>query len=209
MSNRRANDESAAAYPHRWGEYISSLDDLGVSIHGGLSRFSTRYRLASGFQGLKVDGFAGATLNSYDVVIKIALSYSAIEALEVAIKTFNVKGVERQPIYCAPVFDLLQAGKFVKLKRQLVLSTQKDHLQKELEQYLDLVAGDSSDGNLRKFVEPIRHAAFHGSFNPTGAGLTAASGELKALLHLPSAILEAADKEFEHWLAVHNQPQRL
>ena len=67
--------------PSRWGDYSTwrranaSKPLLSHIRPDGMNRFQSRYRLASGFRGVNVDGFSEKTdtLDGYGAVLKVGM----------------------------------------------------------------------------------------------------------------------------------------
>ena len=68
--------------PREWQTYIS-LVNAGVTEQNQLlSIFRSRYRPAKSFNGMNADNISSKTLGPYDAVLKIGLSYAALESIE-------------------------------------------------------------------------------------------------------------------------------
>lgn len=56
-----------------------------------LNRFAARYRLARALNGIDADGYAKDTVDAYGAVLKVFLSYSALEQFHKAVKPIKPK----------------------------------------------------------------------------------------------------------------------
>ena len=73
-------------YPDGWSRYalLARLDGAKPKSH--LARFAARYRFAGQLNSIEVLGMSPATTDSYLATLRLALAYSALEALETEFK---------------------------------------------------------------------------------------------------------------------------
>lgn len=185
--------------PRSWGHYRRLVADHGLAETAAVNRFAARYRLASGFRSVQVDGVSQATREGFESGLRLTLAYSALESLEVALPT------SRTPIRDQALAQRLRAPSNHKLV-QLIMEDRDSAKARKLAARIDaLIAG--SDEDVRPVVEKVRHLVAHGVFTAHGSGLGSSSRRRALVDDLTSATLAAADDRFTSWVGSLRPPE--
>ena len=159
------------------GDFCAYAGPAGAEFFGfvcalpDVNRFAARYRAASAFRGITLEGYSAATAAGYGEFTRLLLTYSAFEVfLHIAGKTQATIGPELDAAGAVDVLDRLRAidcdGKFYEFLYERVNAPHK----RELENY---VANDPC--NLAYLASAIRHIFAHGWLTPNAGGGEAAT----------------------------------
>ncbi len=148
-------------YPDGWSRYalLARLDGAKPKSH--LARFAARYRFAGQLNSIEVLGMSPATTDSYLATLRLALAYSALEALET-----EFKGQHKLQVIDRNLARQAKSPKMLALRNFAQASAEK-RLKDRLEQFFE----HENNVDLRPLIEALRHAMFHGNFNPSSTGV--------------------------------------
>ncbi|EHH1187385.1 hypothetical protein OTE47_004468 [Vibrio vulnificus] len=155
-------------YPRQWGNYDGFVNHHGYSrfnfegTEGDVNRFGARFRLASSFKGLELEGYKEQTQNGYGALCRIFLCWSAYEVfLEImGLKTSNTATMlsKYQPLKIANVIKSLDVNN--KFYNFIYERVNKKH-KAELDLYFN-----SDPCNPQYLASAIRHIFAHGPLTP-------------------------------------------
>ena len=171
-----------------WADYILSLDSEPPAQP--LATFHARYALASSFSTIRAEGLAQKTILGYSSVLKVGLSYTALEQIEA---TLGLQ--DRSPIHAkdlAMQLRVLHPGGFSSMANKMKISP-------VLMERLESVEKNSASEDVRPQIELLRHAVFHGAFTPLGWKIGDTGASLQWLEGLAQVTLRKADETFTEW----------
>lgn len=182
---------SKSGYPKGWSKYLAAQKAKGKNPSKDLANFAARYRTATKFSGVNLDGMSQAAEMGYFLGLKLTLVESAIESLERAtgIPVGSIKIIDSDVAY-----DLWEA-------RQSELKTFLDLLENEklkvsLRVFISSNSDEAQHFNLRTILRGFRHITAHGGFTPTAAGVYSSKKYHSLLLRLAESSLESCEEEF-------------
>jgi hypothetical protein len=178
--------------PTGYGSYAAKSRKAGVKQDTRAAKFASRYKFAGQLNSIELLGYSTKSSEVYLILLRLCLAYSALEQLQVLVDQKNL------PIKHEQLARELKSDKFRKFQEFLV-SESKDALKGELKKFL----ASKRDTNLGPVVRAIRHTMFHGSLNPSRAGLGAKSAS-RFLENLEMAVFTTMDRSFSEWLSSHN-----
>jgi hypothetical protein len=151
-------------YPSGYKKYA-----LFARLNGGkpkinLARFAARYRFAGQLNNIELLNSSDSTTDSYLSAIRLALAYSALEALESELGKGSIS------IKSEKLALKIKNDRLLKF-RTFVVQSSEPALRRRLENFF----GNKNNFDLRPVVEALRHAMFHGYFNPSSSGITSKS----------------------------------
>lgn len=203
-------------YPAAWNAYEGYVESLPgkpwkSELHLSMSRFGGRYRAASCMH-IRFDEDTNA-FRGYADLIQVAMSYSALEALERGLKRDSriaelrgkrakSKYLDRQ-IVSEELTGLFRSRQATKLRRAVQI-----HLNDEgLKTKLLTLASRGSD--IKPLVKGVRHLTFHGLVAPSSIAYGwSPEGTVETLLRgLRSETLYATDALFSKWVMDFCQPE--
>jgi hypothetical protein len=154
--------------------------------------FGSRYLL---FHELSSAAFNGesAKSDSYYILLKISLAYSAIEAVE---KLLGQEQLSLKDSDLAAVIQSLGTKTFEAHLNQAISSP-------SLKQSLTAFFEDGAPSELRPIVTAIRHGFFHPKLSATGLGLRSNLALREALLGLIGVIDGQLEESFAKWSSEH------
>lgn len=187
--------------PSAWKSYRGFVADGSLPEDGDFNRYAARYRAASKLEAVRFADLAEATARGYTEALRVALAYTALEALETAIGASAKRpAITIDSPALAGSFKSDRCGKL------------RDLLQKQLDsgnlkaRLVELERGDHGD-DVRPLVEGIRHLVFHGVFTPGGAGISRSKWSQDFLADLGREVLDSTDQHFTAWLTPqHGEP---
>lgn len=153
-----------------------------------INRFAARYRFATSFRGLDVDGIAKRTVDGYAQGLRLTLAYSALE------------GAEKFVARSTPIVDQGAAEALRADESLMVLVLEEEQLGRSLRTRLLRFQGDSLDPDIRPVVERVRHLVAHGAFTPHAAGLSDSVRRTRLFDRMTRATLDSTDGAFSAWL---------
>ena len=156
-----------------------------------INRFATRYRLASGFKSLQVDGFSEKTetVDGYSAMFKVFLAYTALEQLHKASKEFKKQHLHQR--FAKPHPELAQQLR----EAESILIFLNEHLEsKYLKEKLKEFEDEKHDVCLY-VATGLRHAFSHG-FMSAHAKNTSPKKTIDFCNILSEMLLKLADEEF-------------
>lgn len=174
-----------------WRRYIRALGESGRP-DAGLARFNARFNVATSFEGVVLDGVAERTAKAYSAGIRVALSYSALEALDSALG----KRVGRARLSDERLARRYRSRTCQGLRELLEGSTQAAQLRDQLE----VLATDPDADDVMPVAAAVRHLVFHGDFTAHGSGAAQSAGLRRFLDDLTDALIARANSQFELYL---------
>jgi hypothetical protein len=190
----------------KWGTYVRFCNESGIQIDSRLAKFNARYKLAGAFTGLIAEGIEKTTLDVYSVIAKVALSYSALEALEKALVVAPQKNQSRHPVTSPNIAAALREGHFTRLIELITESEDNEYRRSKLQNRIMQIGENLDTADARPFAEGIRHVFFHGMFTAHAAKLIGRRHDRLLLLEFGQEVLDAADLEFANWLKSQMKP---
>jgi hypothetical protein len=133
-------------------------------------------------------GYSTKSSEVYKVLLRLCLAYSSLEQLQALV------GQKNLPIKNEQLAKELKSEKFRQFQ-EFLLSESEEALERELRKFLN----SKRDANLGPAVRAIRHAMFHGSLNPSRAGLGTKSA-FAFLVNLEKTLFKTMDVMFTKWL---------
>lgn len=179
------------AHPRAWRRYVGLLGK-GKSPEVGLARFSARFHLATCFAGVMLRDLSERATAAYSAGIRVALSYSALEALDSALG----KRIARAQLSDRALAARYRSQACDSLRSLLEESSQSMQLQGQLEA---LALGSEVD-DVMPVAAAVRHLVFHGDFTAHGSGAAQSAHVRRFLDDLADALLARADDQFELYL---------
>ena len=129
-----------------------------------LNRFAARYRLARAFNGINADGYATDTLEAYGALLKVFLSYSALEQFHKAVKPVKPKRLHERwaSLAVSPADSLRESEAIVQF---LIKTVSNEKLRDRL-----IAFQRGKHDNVLIVAMALRHAVAHGfmSVHPEG-----------------------------------------
>ena len=177
--------------PTGYGSYAAKSRKAGVKQDTRAAKFASRYKFAGQLNSIELLGYSTKSSEVYLILLRLCLAYSALEQLQVLVDQKNL------PIKNEQLANKLKSEKFKKFQEFLV-SESSEALEGELRKFLI----SKRDSNLGPALRAIRHTMFHGSLNPSRAGLGTKSA-LEFLGNLEKALFKAMDVTFSKWLDSH------
>lgn len=176
------------SHPRAWSRYVQALGKT-AKPDAGLARFNARFHLATSFEGVLLDGVAERTAEAYSSGIRVALAYSALEALDSALG----KRIARVRLTDAELARRYRSQTCKTLRALLDESSQSAHLQSQLK----ILGADPEVDDVMPVAAAVRHLVFHGDFTAHGSGAAQSVGVRTFLDDLAGALLLRADDQFE------------
>jgi len=174
--------------PTGYGAYASKCRKAGFKPDTRAAKFASRYKFAGQLNSIELLGYSTKSSEVYKVLLRLCLAYSALEQLQVLVRQKNL------PIKNEHLAKELKSEKFRKLQ-DFLLSESDEALERQLRKFLT----SKRDANLGPVVRAIRHAMFHGSLNPSRAGLGTKSA-FAFLENLGKTLFKTMDVTFTKWL---------
>jgi len=175
-----------------WSKVLMRRDLLSKKEFSRASQYRARYEFARDFRDLIIPSASLETRESYFVLLKLGLAYSAIETLE------NLLEKRRRVVVKDEAFAAaLESGEFDKLLSHLRdRATRNGH---DNRIYLDKYDNPRPGENLADLVRNSRNVVFHGSITPNSIGLGASKRRRELVLGLANSSLFACNREFARW----------
>lgn len=183
-------------YPPQWSRYCQwrkSQTTSESSRLAELNRFAARYRLATNFQGLQLNGYSSiSTTDAYSAVMGVFLAYSALEQFHDATKIgkqhLNTRWAD---LATEPSAELRRAKKILVFLHEQMTSA---YLKENLKKFMD---GESH--NSLYVATALRHAVAHGfmSVHPKG---TSPQTSARFCCNLTEMLVKIMDSEFSKWV---------
>lgn len=174
-----------------WSRYVLALGKKGKP-DPGLARFNARFNLATSFEGVSLAGVSDRTVQAYSSGIRVALAYSALEALDSALG----KRIARTRMSDENLARRYRSQTCDGLRELLEESTQASQVQHQLQ----ILASDKDADDVMPVAASVRHLVFHGDFTAHGSGAAQSAGVRKFLDDLANALILRADDQFELYL---------
>jgi hypothetical protein len=182
-------------YPPRWAEYRSASGLIHIchafSRAAEVNRFGARYRLAKSCQ-VQLAGYSPGTAEGYNSIVKVALCWSAFEALLTALSLgkHGVASVSERHDFSDVFRQMRAAGNVMPFFSFVASELDSAGQRKEVELF---VRGDPCCG--LKLAKAVRHIFFHGTLTPNARGAEASEVAV-ACLALADGLLSVMDAEF-------------
>ena len=126
-------------------------------------------------------------------MIKLSLSYSAVEAVEALVGKNSVQVLDVE------FHTALESGQFERLVKHLI-SAASNQARPTEQELLDFSSAPAPE-NLRPLVKHSRHVVFHASVTPSSLKLQSSPERRKLLLGLANATLDACEQAFSRYVA--------
>jgi hypothetical protein len=155
-----------------------------------LTRFVFRYRLAKSFNGINAEGI-GRTLEGYNSVVKLFLTYTAYEQLlraSIGLNVFGILSIEKNTIVDIRLADKLRKNS--KLIDFLVEHSIEGTLLSKLISFRK-----NTNNDVVCVAYAIRNIFAHGELTATAIG-TSIKSERDALYDLADVLLNYCDENF-------------
>lgn len=179
-------------WPTAWRAYQSAVKAGQLPANAAVNRFGARYRMARQLRTVRFVELSPALQDGYTAGLRLALAYSALEALEHALD----KTIGDTRIDSSELADKIRDPRSARLHDALLSESTARGLRNKIETLLR--TPDATD--VRPVAARIRHLVFHGEFTPHGAGLSRAPGTLRLLNDLGDAVFRTADTRFTAWM---------
>lgn len=179
-------------YPSHWKQFCEWNKNNKIPAYISLpeiNRFAARYRLASGFRGLNVEGFyQESTVSAYSATFKAFLAYTALEQLHKATDSNQQSFLERfgkaQPAFALKLRETPSILIF--LSKQLESKKLRDKLQNFIDEKHDVWLCVATG---------LRHAFSHG-FMSVHANNTTPQKTIEFCEAISAELLHLSDCEF-------------
>lgn len=148
--------------------------------------------MARQLRTVRVAEISPALQDGYTAGLRLALSYSALEALEHALD----KTIGGTRIDSSELANRLRDPRNARLHDALLSESTAEGLRNTIETLL----GTPGATDVRPVTARIRHLVFHGEFTPHGAGLSRAPRTLRLVNDLGDAVFNTSDTRFTTWL---------
>lgn len=173
-----------------WSQIAKTLPEGSTKI---FNRFVARYRLASLFDGMKVDGLSAETVRGYEAMFSVFMSYTALELLIEGIADYwDDKSIKNE---CYD-FNLISAELEQKLRMNSKL---RQFLLDEIESTLLKIRinnfFENKASNLTPILAGIRHKVAHGDLSVAGINADTKVNS-DAIWDASKLLLEATDDLF-------------
>jgi hypothetical protein len=176
MNNLEKWTEVRREFPHR-------------NIPKSIADANSRFKLAKSDLSVRFSGYSQATQEGYALLFKVAIAYSALEAVESAFKA-NDNHVPRTLIRQYSLSQLFRSAPMRDFLKSLEQSIDRIGTMRAFEEFVEC----KSD-NLRVLAQVLRNSVFHSRVSPGGLRLSA-KFRRDALESLALIVLEAADRRF-------------
>lgn len=164
------------------------------TVPSPLAQCNARYRAARQFTSMKFAGMGADASEGYSLLMKVSLSYSALESLE---STFGSPHGAKLDFIAARSQSLATEFRglyFEKLMDDLASTITVKAIQRNF----DAMRNADSD-DVRSIAQAIRNAFFHPRVTPSGLNLSSATRK-NALYQLSRVVIESVDNSFtERW----------
>lgn len=174
-----------------WNRYIRSLEK-GGRPDSAFARFNARFNLATSFEGVLFAGVSDRTVQAYSSGIRVALAYSALEALESALG----KRIAQTRMPDESLARRYRSRTCNGLRELLEESTHAAQVQHQLQ----VLAANQHADDVMPVAAAVRHLVFHGDFTAHGFGAAQSAVVRKFLEDLANALITRADDQFELYL---------
>jgi len=187
-----------------WSKLVNS--EINGLETKSINRFIARYRLAKSFSHIEFDGYKDATVNAYNAIFHLFLSYSAVDILFKGIKQNREVSKYKKSIYSIKIKEE-QLAQRLKLNtafiEMLISNTTDETTAKELK----IFQKDLSKTNMMAIARSCRHLTAHGEMS--AAGSTAVNKKNAAdLKMLSDLVLHAADNVFTDFVNAFNESSK-
>ena len=172
-----------------WKRYCREMKAAGnqAFLAGPPTRFHSRWRLATSFRGLDLDGYGDArTRTGNDTLFRLLLAYSVVDQLhevDPALRTAVTVLRDRA------LADSLRST----LRVDAIVENEKVSRMKARKQFADVHTTD----DVIVLARALRHIAAHGSATPWGLGVKT-NAAYRAVDQLSATLIHAAEREFMH-----------
>jgi hypothetical protein len=175
--------------PLHWKRYLPAV---GKSPGADLLRFAARYRVASSFASVQMDGVKPGTAEAYSAATRVTLSYQALGSLVSALEGARAKVRLADPVLARDY----RSGPNARLRESLEGSASEPRLRQSLER----LGSDPSDDDVACVARAVQLLLGRGDFWDVGV-VAARSGRARTLMDaLADALLTEADRRFELYL---------
>lgn len=173
--------------PTKWRAYCAARQAQGQMPEPAFSRFRGRYRLAASFQSASFSHLSANTQAGYSSLLRLALSYAALESLCSAMQV----QVNAQVIDDRGLADRLRSRRGERLAAVMRADVDAP-LSRRLHELLD----NSESTNVLAAAAFYRHKFLHGQLTATRAGTGRSSWERAVVDDLAGLLLVATDGLF-------------
>ena len=164
-------------YPTEWSAFCSHAPNTGTEFFGfvtqlsEVNRFAARFRAASSFRGITLEGYSAATATGYAALCRILFVYSAFEAyLEIVGATSATIGPDLEAHGAISLIKSLRMSDIDNRFYKFIHSRVNRLHQQELQNYFN-----DDPCNVAYLASAIRHIFAHGWLTPNAGGGEASS----------------------------------
>jgi len=175
-----------------WSKVVSHRDLLSQQEFTKASRYRARYDFAKEFRDISTPSVSQQTKESYFVLLKLGLAYSAIETLEKLLENGRRVAVRDEAFTAG-----LESGEFTKFLAHLQDRARRNEY--DSSKYLEKYLNPKRNVDLADFVRHSRNVVFHGSVTPHSIGLSSSKNRRELVLSLANSSLVACNREFSSW----------
>lgn len=174
-----------------WKQYCREMKAIGnqTFLDGPPTRFHSRWRLATSFRGLDLDGYGDArTRAGNDTLFRLLLAYSVVDQLhevDPALRTAVTVLRDRA------LADSLRSS----LRVDAIIENEKVSRMKAQQRFADVHTTD----DVIVFARALRHIAAHGSATPWGLGIKTKDA-YRGVDQLSATLIQEAEREFMHFV---------
>jgi hypothetical protein len=174
-------------YPTDWVTFCAYAPNTGAEFFGftkplaEVNRFAARFRVASAFRGLVLNGYSASTSAGYTALCRTLFVYSAFEAfLQVIGANQTSIGAELQAHGAIPLLQRLREADTDNCFYSFIHSRVNNTHKQELENYFN-----NDPSNVAYLASAIRHIFAHGWLTPNAGG-----GEASATADVCNAVCD-------------------
>lgn len=190
----KENAAKSRIEPTNWKRFVDSVEENGgweEERNQAFSRFAARFGFASSVS-ITNPNLTDQTAEGYADILRVALSYSALEALEKAFEEYEGNQDRKVSVYSPEVAELFRSESAERLRKSFQSHLTGEKLRTSLKELAE------SGQDVRPLAQATRHLAFHGTMSPGTAGYRKGVGEMFKLL--AAEVLGQTDKNFSDWL---------
>lgn len=169
-----------------WRRYVALRRAAGDKPEAALAVFRARYRMARGFQEATFTDMTPATQRSYNSLLRLGLSYAALDALCAALG----RTTAREPVLAKEIADRLRDKRSDHLA-DVMRAGAEPRLARRIGHLLDT----PTEYDVMPAAAFLRHTFFHGVLTATRSG-AAREWERRIVDDLAARLLATADEQF-------------
>lgn len=180
--------------PSSWKKFLALEPGLEETDFAAFSRYRARYKLARGLGSITIEGLSKSTADSYFAALRVTFAYTALEALETALRMGKGTQVLDEKLLTR-LLDESNAG----MCHALLESIDRKAHPRQHDQFQSLLNGKSN--NLRYAAYAIRNLMAHGTLTANRIGLDRSKARRQLLNNLAECVLTTADQRFAKYVS--------